>query len=30
MDLLPQVGMGADALPKEEALSASINNDHQP
>jgi 23S rRNA pseudouridine1911/1915/1917 synthase len=30
MDLLPQVGMGADALPKEEALLASINNDHQP
>jgi 23S rRNA pseudouridine1911/1915/1917 synthase len=29
MDLLLQVGMGEEALPKEEALLASIRNDHQ-
>ena len=29
MDLLPQVGMSTEVLPKEEALLASINNDHQ-
>jgi len=28
--LLLQVGMGEEALPKEEALLASIRNDHQP
>ena len=30
MDLLPLVAMSAEVLPKEEALLASINNDHQP
>ena len=29
MDLLPQVAMGVDVLPKEEALLASIENDHK-
>jgi hypothetical protein len=29
MNLLPHIGMNEEVLPKEAALLASINNDHQ-